>query len=131
MVKRDILRRLPWAFLVATRLADAFVFTMKDQRTNFVLQETAFSSTTSSSKGSGVSVDNVVQGIYKLFPPEGLEQRIALSRKDGYWPYISKGEEPPKEFVYGEFDIYLLEQSLERARDLLQKNDEDIIFFGK
>eukprot|EP00536_Pseudo-nitzschia_multiseries_P004072 jgi/Psemu1/237266/estExt_Genewise1.C_660022 len=63
-----------------------------------------------------------------LFPRQGLDERIALSRKDGYWPFIKAGEDPPQEFVYGEFEFLLLEKSLERACELLEKDDEDIVF---
>jgi len=110
--------------MVSPQLAGAFILATKDRPSNYVLQETT---TSSESKGS-VPVDSVVKAIYKLFPPEGLEQRIALSRKDGYWSYISSGQEPPKRFVYGEFDITLLEKSLERSCELLQKDNENIVF---
>jgi hypothetical protein len=32
-----------------------------------------------------------------LYPPFELEKRNAQSRTDGYWKYVSRGEEPPKE----------------------------------
>lgn len=112
MYKRRHFRRIPWIFCflwvtMVSRLASAFLLPTKDRLSNFVLQETT-------TKGS-VPVDSVVKAICKIYPlegPEGLEQRIALSRKDGYWSYISSGQEPPKRFVYGEFDITLLEKSL-------------------
>ena len=76
------------------------------------------------------SVDTVVECIDELYPPQGLDQRIALSRKDGYWPFISTGEDPPQELVYGEFDVGLLDESLQKARQMLpsDKKDEEIIF---
>lgn len=75
-------------------------------------------------------VDSVVECIDGLYPPQGLDQRIALSRKDGYWPFISTGEDPPQELVYGEFDVGLLDESLQKARQLLPADtkDEDIVF---
>lgn len=78
--------------------------------------------------------DSVVRCIDELYPPQGLDQRIALSRKDGYWPFISAGEDPPQELVYGEFDVALLEQALQRSLELLlgrennNKNDDEIVF---
>lgn len=40
-----------------------------------------------------------------LYPREEEYQRIQAARKDGYWPYISKKEEPPADFTYGEFPL--------------------------
>lgn len=79
---------------------------------------------------SGVSYQRVLNGIDGLFPPDGLQQRTALSRKDGYWPFIYQGNEPPKEFVYGEFDINFFAHILDRAHELFvwgieNKKDDD------
>jgi hypothetical protein len=71
---------------------------------------------------SGVSHQQVVDGIDLILPPEGLDQRVALSRKDGYWPYITKGDEPPQEFVYGEFDAMFFAHVLDRAHALYFEN---------
>ncbi|KAL3930499.1 MAG: hypothetical protein SGBAC_011737, partial [Bacillariaceae sp.] len=60
----------------------------------------------------------ILESIDEVFPPNLLDQRIALSRKDGYWPFISEGEDPPQEFVYGEFDVGFFCTALERARQL-------------
>eukprot|EP00526_Cylindrotheca_closterium_P011686 CAMPEP_0113607860 /NCGR_PEP_ID=MMETSP0017_2-20120614/3612_1 /TAXON_ID=2856 /ORGANISM="Cylindrotheca closterium" /LENGTH=498 /DNA_ID=CAMNT_0000516497 /DNA_START=24 /DNA_END=1517 /DNA_ORIENTATION=- /assembly_acc=CAM_ASM_000147 len=60
----------------------------------------------------------ILESIDEIFPPNLLDQRIALSRKDGYWPFISEGEDPPQEFVYGEFDVEFFCNALERARQI-------------
>jgi len=65
---------------------------------------------------SGVPYQQVLSGLISLFPPKDLSLRNAASRKDGYWEYISKGEEPPKQFTYGEFDFYFFSELLDKAR---------------
>ena len=65
---------------------------------------------------AGVPCKQVLSGLMSLFPPKDLSFRNAASRKDGYWEYISKGEEPPKQFTYGEFDFHFFSQLLDRAR---------------
>ena len=65
---------------------------------------------------SGVSYSRVLSGLHQLFPPQELEQRNAQSRKDGYWPYIQNGQDPPRSLTYGEFDFYFFAQLLDRAR---------------
>ena len=82
---------------------------------------------------SGISYNDVLQGIDLLFPPDDLNQRTALSRKDGYWPFIQKGEDPPKEFVYGEFDILFFAQILDHGLEMLLAQNpgrkiEDVVF---
>ena len=64
---------------------------------------------------SGVSYASVTRGIDALYPPHELEKRNAHSRTDGYWKYVSKGEEPPKEFTYGEFDVEFFGELLDIA----------------
>ncbi|KAL7540869.1 hypothetical protein ACHAXR_010441 [Thalassiosira sp. AJA248-18] len=54
---------------------------------------------------SGVSYSRVISGIDALYPPYELSNRNAQSRTDGYWKYVERGEKPPQEFTYGEFDI--------------------------
>jgi hypothetical protein len=133
-----------FATRAASRRVDAFVFSStnnnnnnnnKNQQngrtrtTSFPLHETtsaadaatATADATASTKSATPTVDfdSVVRCIDELYPPKGLDQRIALSRKDGYWPFISAGEDPPQELVYGEFDVSLLEQSLQRSLELL------------
>jgi hypothetical protein len=68
----------------------------------------------------------IIEAIDELFPPKGLDQRIALSRKDGYWPFISSGDEPPQEFVYGEFDVDFFSQVVDRAIELYGKDEAKV-----
>ena len=65
---------------------------------------------------AGVPYQKVLSGLMSLFPPQDLSLRNAASRRDGYWEYISKGKEPPKQFTYGEFDFYFFGELLDRAR---------------
>eukprot|EP00980_Cylindrotheca_fusiformis_P007500 scaffold1559_cov114-Cylindrotheca_fusiformis.AAC.5 len=67
----------------------------------------------------------IVESINEMFPPHTLEERIALSRKDGYWPYISTGEEPPKELIYGEFDVDFFINVVEYVLHHLYDNDNE------
>jgi SAM-dependent methyltransferase len=67
---------------------------------------------------SGVRFASVLSGMDKLFSPQDLDRRNALSRTDGYWPYIQKGEDPPQQFTYGEFDFYFFAQLLDRAHEI-------------
>jgi len=64
---------------------------------------------------SGVRYGSVLSGIDALYPPSGWQLRNAASRTDGYWPYITKGDEPPRDLVYGEFDLYFFARLLDRA----------------
>jgi hypothetical protein len=113
-----------WCYATAALgLADAFGFSSISKN-----QQGTTSSRLYEISQSAAVVDSVVECIDELFPPQGLDERIALSRKDGYWPFIAAGEDPPQELVYGEFDVSFLEQSLERARELVDKDDEDIVF---
>lgn len=66
---------------------------------------------------SGVRYGSVFESLYVLYPPTDLEKRTAVSRSDGYWPFINSGEEPPKQFTYGEFDLYFFAELLDRALD--------------
>jgi SAM-dependent methyltransferase len=66
---------------------------------------------------SGVVLGQVLSGLNRLFSPSDLERRNALSRSDGYWPFIKDGDEPPLELTYGEFDFYFFSQLLDRALD--------------
>lgn len=50
-----------------------------------------------------------------LFSADGYEMRNAASRKDGYWPYVSRKEKPPTALVYGEFPLPFFHRVLERA----------------
>jgi len=129
-----------WAIMItatATPLwADAFAFSFSKKKrcesgcwnSRYKHNSFALYETSESLSKSGEFSDSVVQAIDELFPKQGLEQRIALSRKDGYWPFIKAGEDPPQELVYGEFDVLLLQKSLERSRVLLRKDDKDVVF---
>ena len=64
----------------------------------------------------GVPYGTVLSGLLDLFPPYDLDLRNAVSRRDGYWKYVSKGEDPPKHLTYGEFDFHFFAQLLDRAR---------------
>jgi hypothetical protein len=48
-----------------------------------------------------------------LYPPSEYGARNGASRTDGYWPYVSKGEEPP--LAYGEFPLPLFSRLVDRA----------------
>jgi SAM-dependent methyltransferase len=75
---------------------------------------------------SGANYAHVLQGLNALYPPTELESRNALSRKDGYWPYINEGKEPPECFTYGEFDFFLFAQLLDRTHQLwIEHHEED------
>jgi hypothetical protein len=80
------------------------------------------SSSSSSSLSSSSYSKVVLEAIDELFPPQGLDQRMALSRKDGYWPFINVGDEPPQELVYGEFDTQFFATILHRAKQVLQSS---------
>jgi len=73
---------------------------------------------------SGVRYASVLSGMHKIFPPQDLEQRNALSRSDGYWPYIQKGSDPPKQFTYGEFDVYFFAELLDTAYKIYFNKDD-------
>lgn len=64
---------------------------------------------------SGVSREAVLSGLDRLYPPQDLQMRNAASRTDGYWAFISQGEEPPMDLTYGEFDFHFFAQVLDRA----------------
>jgi hypothetical protein len=64
---------------------------------------------------SNVSFSAVSRGIDLLYPPHELETRNSKSRTDGYWKFLERGEDPPKEFTYGEFDVDFFGELLDRA----------------
>ncbi|KAL3761247.1 hypothetical protein ACHAWU_009973 [Discostella pseudostelligera] len=64
---------------------------------------------------SGVQYSQVISGIDALYPPIELMNRNARSRTDGYWKYVERGEKPPQEFTYGEFDIDFFGMLLDRS----------------
>lgn len=73
---------------------------------------------------SGVPLSHVTRGIDALYPPQELEKRNAQSRTDGYWKYVSRGEEPPKEFTYGEFDVEFFGELLDTAWEYFTESEE-------
>ena len=54
-----------------------------------------------------------------LYPTTDLSTRVAASRTDGYWPYISRKEEPPQDFTYGEFPLEFFQEVTTRATHLI------------
>jgi len=64
---------------------------------------------------SGISHEAVLSGLDRLYPPQDLQMRNAASRTDGYWAFVSQGEEPPMDLTYGEFDFHFFAQVLDRA----------------
>jgi hypothetical protein len=54
-------------------------------------------------------------GMETLYPSSEYAMRNAASRTDGYWPYISRKEEPPQELTYGEFPLDFFEDVVTRA----------------
>jgi hypothetical protein len=77
---------------------------------------------------SGVPYARVISGINALYPPHELSNRNARSRTDGYWKYVARGERPPQEFTYGEFDVdffgMLLDKSWEHYLEGMSDRDE-------
>jgi hypothetical protein len=63
---------------------------------------------------SGVLYQDVLDGLQALIPPSALAQRMGVSRTDGYWPYITAGEEPPVQLTYGEFDFFFFADLLDK-----------------
>eukprot|EP00531_Pseudo-nitzschia_arenysensis_P012591 CAMPEP_0116147060 /NCGR_PEP_ID=MMETSP0329-20121206/17544_1 /TAXON_ID=697910 /ORGANISM="Pseudo-nitzschia arenysensis, Strain B593" /LENGTH=390 /DNA_ID=CAMNT_0003642945 /DNA_START=110 /DNA_END=1282 /DNA_ORIENTATION=+ len=129
-------------FALCGTLAHAFVLTSNSNNNNNnhyrhcettqLLAESATTTTTTTTTTAATNtIDSVVERIDELYPPQGLDQRIALSRKDGYWPFISTGEDPPQQYVYGEFDIGFLNDSLMKACDFLLEDvpsNNEIVF---
>lgn len=72
---------------------------------------------------SGVRYSSVLSGLNKIFSPQELEKRNALSRRDGYWPFLHRGDDPPEEVTYGEFDFYFFADLLDRAHALYRESE--------
>mmetsp|Transcript_23349 Transcript_23349/g.34309 ORF Transcript_23349/g.34309 Transcript_23349/m.34309 type:complete len:380 (-) Transcript_23349:1251-2390(-) len=83
-------------------------------RSTYTAQTSHVDATTRKSLSS-VSYNQVQLGLDQMYPPDGLDQRNALSRKDGYWSFIYTGDEPPQDLTYGEFDFYFFAELLDRA----------------
>jgi len=50
--------------------------------------------------------------------------RNAASRKDGYWPFISKKQEPPQALTYGEYPLPFFLELIEKASDYAGLNGD-------
>ena len=74
---------------------------------------------------SGANYSTVLQGLHLLYPPTDLAKRNAASRTDGYWPFIQKGQDPPQQLTYGEFDFYFFAELLDRAQELYYQGNKD------
>ena len=84
---------------------------------------------------SGVLFSKVMSGIDALYPPYELTKRNARSRSDGYWKYIERGEEPPQQLTYGEFDVdffgILLDKSWKYFLEMEMSSTSDKVEHGK
>jgi len=82
---------------------------------------------------SGVPYSSVLKGLDQLYPRAELDARNALSRKDGYWPFINEGKDPPACFTYGEFDFIFFAELLDKAHGIWkeQNGDEEIDWSDK
>lgn len=76
---------------------------------------------------SGVLYMDVFKTINNVFPAEELEERTATSRADGYWPFLRKGQDPPKQYTYGEFDFYFFAEILDKACTFLDEKS-NVVF---
>ena len=74
---------------------------------------------------AGVLYEDVLQGLYRLYPPSDYADRNAVSRAGGYWPYIKEGEEPPLELTYGEFDLPFFAEILDAAHRFFDTDEND------
>ncbi len=64
---------------------------------------------------SDVTYGSVLAGLDQIYPPNELSKRNAISRTDGYWSFIEAGEEPPKQYTYGEFDLLFFAELLDKS----------------
>ncbi len=121
-------------FALCGTLAHAFVLTSNNHQyyrhceTRLGETETTAAAAAAAAPTTAADIQSVIERIDELYPPQGLDQRIALSRKDGYWPFISTGEDPPQQYVYGEFDVGFLNECLQKACDLIATPDKEIVF---
>ena len=82
---------------------------------------------------SGIPYSLVTRGLEALYPKHEEGKRNALSRTDGYWPYVKSMETPPTDLTYGEFDLGFFASLLDRARQFhdntsgncISNDDED------
>jgi hypothetical protein len=62
-----------------------------------------------------------------LFPEADYSLRNAASRTDGYWPFVSRKESPPKAFTYGEFPLPYFTRVTDRACELVGLDAADAV----
>ena len=72
--------------------------------------------------------NNILSCLSFLYPPEGLSDRNAISRTDGYWKFISVGEEPPQTLTYGEFDFLFFADLLDKVLSMHGGNASEKTF---
>ncbi len=53
-----------------------------------------------------------------LFPAQEYSERNGISRKDGYWSFVHRNEEPNPDFTYGEFPLPFFQKLIDRACEL-------------
>ena len=117
------MKKMAFLLLVSLPLSVSFVTNKGPQRLqpSFLAtlepQENPTADPTKTSN-SGVTYSSVLDGLHQLYPPSDLAKRNAASRTDGYWPYVQKGEDPPKQLTYGEFDFYFFAELLDRAQEV-------------
>lgn len=68
------------------------------RQSNLIPEENPHANPDATSK-AGVRYGTVISGLSHLFEPKELDKRNALSRSDGYWPYISDEDGPPQGMV--------------------------------
>jgi len=98
------------------------------QSTNVLNPESNPTIYSNKSSISNVTYTSVLAGLDNLYPPNNLSHRNSKSRTDGYWSYISTGEEPPIHLTYGEFDFVFFAELLDRAENY--HNGENESFNG-
>lgn len=95
------------------------------ERVQQIPEENPMADNTTKSTLSGVSYASILKGLDRLYPPTELDARNAQSRKDGYWPFINEGKDPPECFTYGEFDIFFFAELLDEAYDIWKEQNRD------
>jgi hypothetical protein len=77
---------------------------------------------------SGVVYRDVLTALDRIYPPTDLSKRNAVSRADGYWPYIKEGSEPPLALTYGEFDFPFFADILDKANQYVEGSWDGKVF---
>lgn len=79
-----------------------------------------------SSPSSILSYNQVKDIIEYHYPTKLIEERNAMSRTDGYWPFIQKGISiPPKQYTYGEYDFDFFTTILNEIPSLLSNHNSN------